>query len=314
MTYPALLKPLCAALAACCIVVAGCSSKPKASDDGSSRSNDSNPRAEAGAGGKPTAGGAVFANQLGSNTVGAARLRVVQLDVYHLVLPLGAVSRSEEFWKHVEEQRVDVGTYDLLRKNGWRIGVAPTNEWPYFRDIIDAHPASSKPYVLSAGPVGANGSVELEMRDNVPYQNIFYFTDENVLHGRTFERCQNLLSITLQQAPRKPGEARVTVCPTVRALHRRFEVSSTTEGEREVRYVHPERLYDLNCQLDIPAGNFLVIAPSPEVKWKTSLGATFLVQDGAAEQLEQVLLMVPRIAELEATPAPVVPASPTKKR
>ena len=138
------------------------------------------------------------------------------------------------------------------------------------------------------------------MHENVPYQNIFYFNDANVLHGRTFERCDNLLNITLQQAPRKPGEARVTVCPTVRALHRRFEVSNT-DGEREIRYVHPERLYDLNCQLDIPAGNFLVIAPSPEVKWKTSLGATFLVGDGAAEQIEQVLLLVPR--ELEQLPA-----------
>ncbi len=312
MTYPALLKTFCAVTAACSLAIAGCSSKPKASDGARSSSDTAQPGARAGGTGDAKSRSAVFANQLANNGTGPSRLRVVQLDVYHLKLPLGAVSRSEEFWKHVEEQQVDVGTYDLLRKNGWRLGVAPTNEWSYFRDILDAHPASSKPYVLSAGPAGANGSLELEMRENVPYQNIFDFTDANVLHGRTFERCQNLLSITLQQAPRRPGEARVTVCPTVRALHRRFEVSNT-DGEREIRYVHPTRLYDLNCQLDIPAGNFLVIAPSPEVKWKTSLGATFLVQDGAAEQLEQVLLMVPRVAELEETP-PAAPVSPAKKR
>jgi hypothetical protein len=305
MTKPALLKTLCAMTAACALALAGCSSKPRAAKPGRPSAGAS-PAADAGS------DSAVFANQLGNNgAAGPARLRVVQLEVYHLKLPLGAVSRSDEFWKHVDEQRVDVGTYDLLRKNGWRVGVAPTEEWPYFRDIIDGYPAFAKPEVLSVGPSGANGSLELSMRDSVPYQNIFYFTDENVLLGRTFERCENLVSINVQQAPRKPGEARVTVCPTVRSLYRRFEVTAGGEGEREVRYIHPERLYDLNCQLDLPAGHFLVIAPSPEVKWKTSLGATFLVQDAAAEQLEQVLLMVPRIAELEEVPsAPVAPAAP----
>src|SRR5688500_11404125 len=75
---------------------------------------------------------AVFANQLAGGAAAPTRLRIVRLEVLQLVVPLGAVSRSEEFWKHVEEQRIDVGTYDLLRKNGWRLGIAPTSEWNYF--------------------------------------------------------------------------------------------------------------------------------------------------------------------------------------
>jgi hypothetical protein len=247
-----------------------------------------------------SSGNPVFANQVPAAP--ATRLRVVQLDVYQLVVPLGAISRSEEFWKHVDEQSVDVGTYDLLRKNGWRLGLAPTAEWNYFRDIIDAYPASSKPTGISAAPGGGGGAMEMMMKHGVPYQNIFYFTDANALFGRTYEECDNLLNITLQQAPRKAGEARITVCPTVRGIRKRFEVvNRDNEKEREIRYVHPERLYDLNCQVDVPIGQFLLIAPSPEVKWQTSLGATFLVQDGPAERLEQVLLFVPHVAELEET-------------
>jgi hypothetical protein len=71
--------------------------------------------------------------------------------------------------------------------------------------------------------------------------------------------------------------------------------------ERMIEYVQPEHLYDLNLQTDIPVGHFLIVAPSPEVKWRTSLGATFLVQDGAAERQEILLLMVPRAIELEET-------------
>lgn len=250
-------------------------------------------------------GGAVFANQVPSSAAPAPnRLRVVQLDVYHLEVPLGAISRSEEFWKHVDEQAIDIGTYDLLRKNGWRVGIAPSNEWGYFRDIIDAYPASSKPHGITTGTTGGGGHMELPMKEGVPYQVLWYFNDYNQLHGFSFERCDNLLNISLHQVPRRPGEARVTVCPTVRSLRKRYEVTRRNE-EREIRYIHPERLYNLNLQVDIPINHFLVIAPSPEVKFK-SLGATFLVRDGHAEQAEYVLLMVPRAAELEET-TPVSP-------
>jgi hypothetical protein len=92
----------------------------------------------------------------------------------------------------------------------------------------------------------------------------------------------------------------------VRSLRKRFEV--TNNKEREIRYVYPEHLYDLNLQVDVPLGQFLIIAPSPEVKWKTSLGATFLVDDGAAERVEQVLLLVPHAEELQEA----VPAAPAK--
>ena len=302
MNYPVLLGRLCAAVACAAVgvaVAAGC---------GSSRNDAARAEAAAGPGGSNAQ---VLAADLGNQpdasdpsrspdgTPRGPRLSVAQLDIYQLVVPLGAISRSEEFWKHIDEQQVDVGTYDLLRKNGWRLGTAPSSEWSYFKDIIDAYPATAKPHGLTAGPTGGGAAhMELAMKQGVPYQNIFYFTDENELYGRTFERCDNLLNISLQQIPRKPGEARVTVCPTVRSLRKRFEVNVRNE-EREIRYVHPERLYDLNLQADIPSGHFLVIAPSPEVRWKTSLGATFLVEDKAAEQVEHVLLLVPRVVALD---------------
>lgn len=251
--------------------------------------------------------GTNFGNQ--AEAPARARLRVVQLEIYRLIIPHGAISRSEEFWKHIDEHEVDVGTYDLLRKNGWRVGTAPSGEWPYFRDIIDAYPASSRPYGLAADQAGGGSHMELMMKQGVPDQNLFYFDDANALYGRTYERGDNLLNISLQQAPRKAGEARVTVCPTIRSLRRRFEVN-TRGDEREIRYVHPERLFDLNLQADIPIDHFLVIAPSPEVRWKTSLGAAFLIEDGPAERLEHVLLLVPRVGELEETVKPAVPPAP----
>ena len=220
---------------------------------------------------------------------------VQALDVYQLTVPLGAVSRSREFWKRVDESSVDVATADLLQKNGFRVGVAPASEWGYFRAIIEQYPVSTKRTTVKSG--GA-GSIELEMKKGVDFQNLFYLTDDNRLVGRTYERCENLIAVGFQPAPRRPGRVRMTLCPLVRATRRKLQVSVLNE-EREFDYVKPERLYDLNLCADIPPDGFLVVAPSTLVNWSSNLGVTFLVEDGPTEKSEHVLLMVPRNTKIQ---------------
>ena len=228
----------------------------------------------------------------------AAPSRVQYLDVYHLTLPLGSVSRSDEFWKRVDEQGVDIGTYDLLQKNGFRVGVAPAAEWGYFKAILEQYPAVTK-HTTSVS-AGDSGSIELEMKKGIDSQYLFYLSDDNVLRGRSYDRCENLLSVTFQAAPRKPGQVRVTMCPVVRCTRGEFQIT-VTNAEREYEYVKPERLYDLNLCCDVPVNGFLVVAPSTMAKWSATLGNAFLVDGGAAERFEHLLLMVPRPTHLQAT-------------
>ena len=226
-------------------------------------------------------------------------VKVQHLDVYQITLPLGAVSRSEEFWKRVDEQGVDIGTYDLLQKNGFRVGVAPAGEWGYFKGIIEQYPLVTKKLTVTAGE---SGSLELEMKKGIDSQYLFYLSDDNTLRGRTYDKCENLLSVTFQAAPRKAGQVRVTLCPVVRCTRGEFHISVTNE-EREYEFVKPERLYDLNLCCDIPVNGFLVLAPSTMAKWSATLGNAFLVDGGAAERFEHVLLMVPRPAHVQPSAA-----------
>ena len=215
---------------------------------------------------------------------------VQALDVYQVTVPFGAVSRSQEFWKRVNETSVDVATYDLLQKNGFRVGVAPAAEWSYFRAIIEQFPAvTRRTTVAGAG----EGSLELSMKQGVGFQNLAYLTDDNTLIIKTFEDCENAITVAFQPAPRRPGEVRMTMCPLVRSRRKKFVVSVTNE-EREYDYVKPERLYDLNLCADIPVEGFLVVAPSTLARWTSNLGETFLVEGGKTEKVEHVLLMVPR--------------------
>ena len=226
----------------------------------------------------------------------------LQMDVYQITVPYGAISRSDEFWKRVDEDSVDPATYDLLLKNGIRVGVAPNVEWDYFKAIIDEYPAATQRG--SASGYGGAGAMELSLAKDVLFQNLFLLTDRG-FYGRSYDECENLLAVTFQPMPRRPEFARVKVCPVVRGLRKRYEVSGRGE-EREIRYVNPEQLYDVNLEAEVKAGSFLVVAPSNQAQWPTSLGNTFLLKPGAAEQFELVLLLVPRLVSLEELP-PVAP-------
>ena len=186
---------------------------------------------------------------------------VVHLDVYQMFVPRGAVSRSDEFWKRVDEQQIDPATYDLLLKNGVRVGVARDSDWAdYFRDIFERNNARSIPgSILASG----SGSLELPMKRNVRSQDIFYLNDQNELYGRTYEKCENLLGVSFWPERRQVGALHITLAPVVRATRSHPEFTVRNE-ERILVEVRPEYLYDLNLTTTIPPGNFLVMAPSPE--------------------------------------------------
>jgi hypothetical protein len=214
---------------------------------------------------------------------------VFQVDVYRVSVPAGTFSTNEEFWKRIDEQLVDVGTYDLLFKNGIRVGEAPLSEIHHFRNYIDnAIPAQK--LTVTATEVR---NIEVVMKADLPEQTIFYFDGSNELKGQSYDRCDNFITVSFQPTPRKPGYLRLTLCPMVRSRKTVLQVSPTNES-REYAFVHPERLYDLNLCADIPRDSFLVVTTSANARLSTSIGRAFFTTDGAADRMETVLLILPR--------------------
>ena len=122
--------------------------------------------------------------------------------------------------------------------------------------------------------------------------------------GKSFDGSDNLLTVTFQQAPRKPQTMRIAVCPVVRSKIKRLEFSPLNKAQ-EITYTAPERLYDLNLKTDVPADSFLIVAPSDEATEATSIGNNFFITEGAAERMENVLLIVPRSIRIEQVANPV---------
>lgn len=214
---------------------------------------------------------------------------VVQLDIYQLAVPFGALSRNDEFWKRVDETQIEPATYDVLVKNGVRVGIAQNDDWNYFKALIEKYQAAG---IRGTATPAQEGKMEIPLKSDVDYQDLFYFDDHNVLYGRTFEKCNNVLAIDFKALMGKPGVARVRVCPVIRGLRRHFEVTVLNE-EREISLVRPEQIIDLQLAADIAPGHFLIIGPSRTAKWPTSLGQTFLVNSGHAGLNEVILLLVP---------------------
>lgn len=235
-----------------------------------------------------------------SAAAAAATNMGLRVDIYQLQVPFGTISRHEQFWKHVDENAVDVGTYDLLLKNGVRVGQAPIAEWEFFRDLMAQFPAVTKVNTLVAAE---NKPVELPVRKDLVSQVLFFFDAQNRPIGQSFDACENFIALTVQHAPRKPQTMRVALCPTVRAKQKRLEWSPRN-NELEVTYTAPQRMYDLNLRTDVPVDRFLIVAPSGEASWPTSIGSNFFVTDGTAERMENIFLIVPAAVRIEPGAAP----------
>lgn len=257
-----------------------------------------------------TAGGAI-AQQPPKHDPGAPRKiphLVVVLDIYHFTAPIGAISNNEEFWKHVDEDTLDVAVHDLLLKNGLRTGIAHDEDWTYFKGLLAKYP-SIRQTRLRSEP-GKEGFLELPMRTDVPEQSIFGIDDHGVDWGRRFEDCDDVLTISYIAATHNPERTIVKVCPLVRGTRQSLSVSVLNNDEIKVDRKYPQHLYDLRMEASIPLNGFLIVAPSRDASiLSTSLGSTFLVSDGAIEPIEHVLMMVPRAFQIEET----VPLAPTAR-
>ncbi|HTW95623.1 MAG TPA: hypothetical protein VMD30_12550 [Tepidisphaeraceae bacterium] len=218
----------------------------------------------------------------------AETLEVARLDVYQFDVPQGAVSQSDAFWKHVEEPVVDVATNNLLYNNGVRAGEGIVSDWPYFEKILDKaggeRPDHSTLMAQSAQ------SQEVLVGPSIPEQRLFFF-DRHGLSGKVYEDCRDLVMMSYEPAPRDPGCVRVALCPVVQATQYHYTYDAMN-AEQGIQLTRAEHLYDLNLTVDLPAGKFLVIAPSPDAGAPDSVGARFLTQEGAAVREERVLIVV----------------------
>lgn len=213
----------------------------------------------------------------------------VNLSILQLSVPAGLVSRNDAFWKRLQEDAIEVSAYDVLQKNGLRVGLADFAELETIIKALGSTPIDSRPLTYIASGVKV---VELPMKQGLPYQLIYDFDLRNVMTLRSYDDAENLFVLKFQPIPRRPGEVRIDLCPMVRSLRKRpMPVGNEI---REIEFRAAEKLFDLRLSANLPLEKFLLIGPSPEARAPMSLGHAFLITEGPTEERETVLLILPQ--------------------
>ncbi len=218
-----------------------------------------------------------------------------RFDIYDILIPAGAISRNEQFWKLIEEDKIDPGAYDVLRRNGVRVGIAAARDWPAMKDIFDQSPTTTR---VSSATGREASNIEISMKRDVISQCIFVFMPDRSMIGRTYERCDNLMALSFQQIPRKPGQVRVSMTPIVRGTRKQL-IYSALGNEQELAFTYAEKALDVSLRADVPMEHVLVVAPSDEANIASSVGRAFLMTDQPAEKYEHVMIFVPKMFQIE---------------
>jgi len=222
-----------------------------------------------------------------------ARSFLYSIELWEIQLPRFSVSTDEAFWKRVNEQALDLPTYDVLFKNGLRVGTMPIGDLGAVSQEIQDRKGTRTVIQGTAGR-----QMELPVTKDVESEVLFYLNRSNELVGRSYEKCDNFLDFSFETTPRNPDKIRLAFTPMVRSRERKLQYSLTPgKPDREISYTSEEKHYDMGLSTDLPLQYALIIAPSVEAKVTTSIGSRFLLLDTPSEQRERLIVVIPHAYE-----------------
>jgi len=230
------------------------------------------------------------ASQNATQGVSNDGLRLVQLDVFDLRVPIGTISRNVDFWKRLDESFLGFDRQITLDKNGVRMGLAPASEIAAIQSHLDTQ--QPRRSTIRAARVE---EMDFEMRKNVQQQTLFVFDQVGDPVGRDFGPSDNLIYLSFRQALRNPQAVRVALAPAVRSDRTRLEYTGTGAEVRVRERTAETRFNYLDLNFEIPPDHFVVIAPSSKGTIDTSIGRAFFTDETPSERMERVLVLIPRV-------------------
>lgn len=217
------------------------------------------------------------------------------VEVIRIVAPMGSLSGSPSFWQATSDRMLTPSQQRFLSANGMRFATIEASAWPPLKAEIERHAGVTSQTSMAR----TTGRAEIEIR-TVPSQTLFFFGQDGLLQGRSFEGSEDFWGLRFVPDPAERGKVALDLCPVVRTTRRETRVTQRN-NEYEVDFARPEALYDLGMQLRLPVGMALVIAPTPAARSSSNLlGRAFLTVDDSAGLMEYVLVLYPRLYRLNA--------------
>ena len=224
--------------------------------------------------------------------------RILSVQVFALELPRGRVSRNSELWRRIDENRVGPGVYDVLWANGVRVGGAKLAELEHVRQTLEVETAQRVDIV---GRSVGRQAREFAVEAGIGEKTLFWFDAAKRHHGRTFQRCETLMTIAFEPSPGRDDAVRISMTPVVRSTQARLVVTPAGD-DYTVSEEKDTNLLDLNLEADVPLGQFLIVSPSDEATWETSLGRQFFSFERDGQLFERVYVLIPQVTAWKEAP------------
>jgi hypothetical protein len=213
--------------------------------------------------------------------------QVILVYLYQFKTPYGFISKNDKFWKYVDEDAVDVPTYDLLYRNGLRIGRVAGINRNKLMGILDQETSVVQFGWFSA--VSGKDGLPVDMTPQFRDQLLFVLDNHGVT-GRWYDLSRDRFSFAFQWERHRQGVVRVTICPVVTTRRQRFNYAAADDPEAQ-SLIQDENLYNLLMRADLANNEMLVLAASPEADDPYRVGARFMIRDGPTDRLEQILIL-----------------------
>lgn len=213
---------------------------------------------------------------------------LIDLGYFQIVVPEGAVSRNDEFWKNVPDAAVDGEENRQLQWNGLRVGEGDFDHWKPCGDVLKRAGAQfTIGHFYSVVP----SDQEIPVSGDIARQTLFWFDRQGRLIGEDYDHCQDILCYTFGPSSEYPGRVKLDLTPMVRAVRQRIEITALN-NEQDIQFVSSQHLFDVGLSVDLPKGKFLVISPSADAQRETSIGHRFLTSDAHAGRRETIFVFV----------------------
>jgi len=220
-------------------------------------------------------------------------LLAIRLSLFHVKVPIGMVSHSENLWRHLDEEIVAPETLSTLHRNGFRIGRAKVEDWPAVAKML--REMAGQTLIQTDHPTWPGQSVTVVLKENQDVQRIFTFTDKGRLGGLDYPPGDNILMLTCQLNMDEPSEVIVQAVPLVRSIRRINRWEKTDNGYKLSRQPVIMPVEPLEFTAKLPQGHYLVIGPGMAAMRTTSPGGRFLVSKKDGLRYETLLVVVPEV-------------------
>ena len=223
----------------------------------------------------------------------------MQFDVLHVELPIDQVHHSEKIWNHVDELRQDPARTSLLRRNGFRMGVASADDWPALRALFEACNAR----VLRVSHTVQQGlPLTLELDPIEDDETIFLLTADNRMVGTTFDRGTKYLHLDYALS----AEDGCTTLMATPEIHRTSKSKSWESRDGQLQRVAKYQgkvFHELTGAVRVCPNEFLIIGADATQASTLSAGRQFLARTREGRDYETVLCITPQPFRTEgATP------------